>query len=66
MSYFTIEFYSHSGKRVAQEHVPASICLAHYIEYVERELSRGISLGSARIFNSRCEVIHTAEFFVPA
>jgi hypothetical protein len=66
MSYFTIEFYNHNGLRVTQEHVPASICLAHYVEYVERELSRGFSLGSARIFNSRCEIIHSANFFEPA
>ena len=63
--YYVIEFYSSSGARVTQEHVPASICLAHYVEYVERELSRGFGLGSARIFNSRCDVIHSAQFFVP-
>jgi hypothetical protein len=66
MSYFVIEFYNHNGLRVTQEHVPASICLAHYVDYVERELSRGFNRGSARIYNARAEVIHSAGFFVPA
>jgi hypothetical protein len=66
MSYFTIEFYTHAGCRATQEHVPASVCLAHYVDYVERELSRGFNLGSARIYNARSEVIHSTCFFAPA
>jgi hypothetical protein len=66
MSYYVIEFYTHAGCRATQENVPAFIDLAYYIEYIERELSRGFNLGSARIYNARAEVIHSAGFFVPA
>jgi hypothetical protein len=66
MSHFTIEFYNHTGLRATQEHVPASICLAHYVEYVERVLAQSFGLGSARIYNARSEVVHSAGFFVPA
>lgn len=55
--YYVIEFYSSSGARVTQEHVPADNDIAYYAEYIARELTRGISLASARLFNSRCDML---------